>query len=459
MRVKNFLAAAGLLLVGWAVQAQEHCRDTDTFQQCSERLANQLAPEGAVVNTAESIVAAKNTGDDSTSTINDFLPLLRAVLETGGFSSEEGDKLGFEWSNPLGLPAEHQNKLSAKLTNSELYQPLEDALRAASLADQVSVLEDKIDEGDDISFGFSYSRASERYGRDPSLHAGLLSGLLKAVDSVDPAVREAEKPFNDLRLRLQDEHSLQPAEFRRPFRDIPISDEERAEYMRLAEAAIRAQHPSMRALGERLDKVGFYGLLDLINNQPQWSVTAEYHARDETVGPDEFRAQLSYEMGWVNVNSYRDYERRNCSEACVAEYLSQEDVIANLKASNRITFKAEYSKLQRLNFTLPGTTPFAFSEKPVERFGVTAALGRYLGKEVSSRTRARVDASIGYEDFSDDPSRQDRGLATVTFSYPVSEGFYLSVGAIYATKPEFRGDVDEELSARAGFTYKVIQAK
>lgn len=475
--MKILLAAAGLLLICAAVQAQDHCRESDTFQQCSDRLANQLAPEVTadesavakkndeakeVADAADAVVAAKNTGDDSTSTINDFLPLLRAVLETGGFSSQDGEKVGLEWSNPLGLPVEHQNKVIAKLAKSELYQPLKDALRAASLGDQVSVLEDQIDEGDDISVGFSYSRASERYGRDPGLHADLLSGLLKRVDTVDVAVREAEKPFNDLRTQLI-AGGLQPADLRKQFKDIPITDAQRVQYMQLAEAAIRAQHGSMRALAQRLQNVGFYGLLDLINNQPQWSFTAEYRARDEKVGPDEFKAQLSYEMGWVNVNTYRDYERRNCGGPeellCVADYLSRNDVIANLKSSNRVTFKAEYSKLQRVNFSLPGTTPFAFSEEPVERFSLSAAFGRYIGKEVSTRTRARVDASIGYEDFSDDPARQDRGLATATFTYPVAEGFYLSVGAIYATKPEFRGDVDDELSARAGFVYKVIQEK
>jgi hypothetical protein len=36
-------------------------------------------------------------------------------------------------------------------------------------------------------------------------------------------------------------------------------------------------------------------------------------------------------------------------------------------------------------------------------------------------------------------------------------GFFLSLGAVYATKPEFRGDVDEEIGARAGFLYKILE--
>ena len=82
-----------------------------------------------------------------------------------------------------------------------------------------------------------------------------------------------------------------------------------------------------------------------------------------------------------------------------------------------------------------------------------------LGDERPGERRARLDISVGYEDFSDDPLRQDRGLATVAVTYPLMEGFYLSLGAVYATKPEFRGDVDAELSARAGFTYKILEDK
>jgi hypothetical protein len=36
-------------------------------------------------------------------------------------------------------------------------------------------------------------------------------------------------------------------------------------------------------------------------------------------------------------------------------------------------------------------------------------------------------------------------------------GVFLRFCAVYATKPEFRGDVDHELSARAGFNYKIAK--
>ena len=90
---------------------------------------------------------------------------------------------------------------------------------------------------------------------------------------------------------------------------------------------------------------------------------------------------------------------------------------------------------------------------------ISVAASRQIGRKGSAGPRPRFDLKASYEDFSDDPVRQDRGVATATFSYPVSPGFFLTLGAVYATKPEFRGEVDEEISARLGLTYKLIPEK
>ena len=54
--------------------------------------------------------------------------------------------------------------------------------------------------------------------------------------------------------------------------------------------------------------------------------------------------------------------------------------------------------------------------------------------------------------------RQDRWVSTLTLSQRVSEEASLAVSLIYANKPEFRGMVDEELSARAGLKFEVDRA-
>ena len=50
--MKTLLAMAGLLLICGLVQAQERCMETDTFRECSDRLAGQLAPELAASESA-----------------------------------------------------------------------------------------------------------------------------------------------------------------------------------------------------------------------------------------------------------------------------------------------------------------------------------------------------------------------------------------------------------------------
>jgi len=59
------------------------------------------------------------------------------------------------------------------------------------------------------------------------------------------------------------------------------------------------------------------------------------------------------------------------------------------------------------------------------------------------------------EDISNDPMRQDRWVSTLTLSQRVSEESSLAVSLVYANKPEFRGMVDKELSARAGLKFEV----
>jgi len=44
-----------------------------------------------------------------------------------------------------------------------------------------------------------------------------------------------------------------------------------------------------------------------------------------------------------------------------------------------------------------------------------------------------MDLSVTYEDVSDDPSKNDRGVAKATFTYPIGNGTFLSIGAVYAT--------------------------
>ncbi len=53
-----------------------------------------------------------------------------------------------------------------------------------------------------------------------------------------------------------------------------------------------------------------------------------------------------------------------------------------------------------------------------------------------------------------DPMRQARFVATATFSQRMGKTTLFSVSAVYANRSEYRGEVDEEVSARFGLKWK-----
>ena len=83
--------------------------------------------------------------------------------------------------------------------------------------------------------------------------------------------------------------------------------------------------------------------------------------------------------------------------------------------------------------------------------------GRYLNLGLNPSLlegKAKLDFTVSYEDVLNDPIRQDRTLAVLSFSQGVANGFSLSASLVWANKPEYRGNVDEEFSANLGLNYK-----
>ena len=454
--------ALALILAITAVQmavAEDLCQSKESRDACQLRTGN-AANRDAVVDAAKEVkpeVAAQNTGDNQDSTTNDFLPLLRLLLD--GDSVSDGQKIGFEWSDPFKFGSDYPNKVTASIQKSDIYEPLKKAMTDAGLTDQSSTLDDQIDAGDDFKIGFAFGIANENYGRDPELHKHLFAGLLESARGSTPKSKELEAAENALGAFMV-AHSFDGDTT--TFDSVSTSDAKLgAEYKALAEREIRLKNAWLHELAKKLTSVGFDGLVRLIDNQPQLTFSADYHARGDSVGPDEIVATLAWEFGGKSVKTFRDFVKKTCPQripdpsevACLADYLDDPETT---KESFRFKLAAAYSAVQKYEFELADPV-FSYTEKAVKHLEVSAAASRQIGKAQGKAPRPRFDAKLSYEDFSDDPSRQDRGLATVTFSYPVSQGFFVTLGAIYATKPEFRGDVDEEISARLGFTYKLIE--
>ena len=439
----------------------EKCQVMESQESCQDRLnalrnptPDQDAADQATIkqkaDEAEkarldlpTLLALANSGGSTNSSINDFVPLLRLLLDSEGLG-DEGQRIGFELSDPFGFGEKFQNKVSVTLEKPEVFSPIKEAMQEASLNEELSSLEDKVDARDDISVSLSLGYVSKHFGRDPRMQRDWLEQVLASADVRDPEPAAALRKLAE----FERENKINPDE------TIPFCRQKKPEdRARFATESVLAERDSHARFSKRLRKAGFYDVLDLVGNQPQMSFTATYRSRDEAAGPSEFNAAFSYEEGLKNVNDLRNH----CGTidiGCLADFLGTD--VEKIRGARRVRFDVEYTKISRLNFVLP-EPGFTYVAEASERLAATLTYGGYIGRELSSHRRTRFDLSATYEDFSDDPLRQNRGLASATLSYPLMPGFFLSLGAVYATKPEFRGDVDEEISARAGFTYKIIE--
>jgi hypothetical protein len=201
-----------------------------------------------------------------------------------------------------------------------------------------------------------------------------------------------------------------------------------------------------------------------VNNQPQPLAGIEYVATTQAAGPDELRAKISYERGVANINTFRKYQRRVCRNGdaaastaiCLGQYLAAPGVKAALASGSRLAATLEYVRRKRYDFTVPDTT-VSVSDKPFRSWIGSLTFGRYLDPLGEQSQATRIDINASYEDVSNDPKRQDRGIATATLARQVGNDWVLALGLVYATKPEFRGEADRDLSLRLGLNYKILR--
>ena len=86
-------------------------------------------------------------------------------------------------------------------------------------------------------------------------------------------------------------------------------------------------------------------------------------------------------------------------------------------------------------------------------------MGRNLRVEDDGTASLRADLTGSWEKWSDDPAHQDRGLLKLALTQRIDNDTSAVVGSVWATKPEFRGEVDKEVTARFGLTFSLDTKK
>ena len=172
----------------------------------------------------------------------------------------------------------------------------------------------------------------------------------------------------------------------------------------------------------------------------------------------EVIAKLAYEHGFVNLNSFERWRTEtgcDAGAACATRYRSALDSGA-ASGGARLALSVEVGRIERFEFALPGDAG-VFGTEEVDRRIATVGFSRRIGSTPSEDSnedpRVLFELSARYEDVSNDPSRLDRLVAQAGFSRKVSGDLSAGVTLVYSNQPEYRGDVDEELSARLGLKF------
>lgn len=429
--------------------------------ESSEKIAAVAHEEAAKLNTGPS-AASPGSG---ASTTNDYIPFIQALIGSSPAAEDSADNLGLEFSNFLPIPDGFQHKVAIQLVGSSVYAPLDQALLEAELTAEREMLKNGIASSDDISIIVSASPDIGDTGRNPSLHPKLFEALLAASVGSNARFELAQRAYHSLLKELREKTRTTATPFdegqldsEAGFGAVPDADRELVIFA--YEQMEKASHSDLVIVRENLRNSGFYTALELLSNNPQWNFVANYRARDEVTGPDELSASVTYEIGWPSLKSARK-EMQCGDDTCLASrfssFLTSSSTKKMRNAAPRFSFSLSYTERARYEFLLPSST-FQYSRESSQSIVGSLSFGMFLSGSSGDAARVRMDLSASYEDVSDDPAKHDRGVANLTFTYPVGTGMFLSIGAVYATRPEYRGEVDKEFNARAGLLYKFAGA-
>jgi hypothetical protein len=449
------------------------CRPDETLEGCLNRVHSEvsqaeaagrdLRAEAQETNTAavsRAITAetadktASSTGLGGASSQRDSLAAFLAGLGLGEVTegAEEGALLFHFNPDLFRIGDAHKLSLQALARQPEIYQPLADSVPAA--------LAEDLDDFDDLQVDLFWSLETTRFGRRFLPHRSLLgdfySELLDVTSRSVPELPAAATALSDF---LEDYEGLRGVNLQTAtFSDLPPAAAAELESRVIAIALGAARWVQAEdALGA---STGFDRLPDLLNNQPQLSISGFYRSRDELAGPDIWGVEGSWEFGWANLNGLRRYARVQRSEeakpilADLRSFVGTEVSAGTLKTAPRFAVKLKYQETDPYDISLEDGTVTLDLDRATSWFG-SLATGGYLRIAEDGTQTGRWDLETEYEDVSDDPNREDRLVATLTMTQKLADGTDGHVSLVWASKPQYLGEVDEELSARVGLKYGI----
>ena len=486
------LAWAGLVLSAAAATAQDAklCRPTETINECRSR----VVPTGGVPQTAEQAGAAADqagraltsnrlqakqvgpdlTAADAPSATRNFLPRLAATLIAASTGGAPGD-LGFDGNLPLtgNLPfgARTSVQLGVVVHKAQVSSRVAAAIPASRRAEARDRLQAGLEVFDDMSFTGALNAESRVFGRSLRPHQPEVSRLAADVIGLRPTpdVTNTE----ELRLEGVDQAALSklaadPTSFLPGRGDDPACHKNDPNLLSIgcftvaARLQIQAQIDRQAAAAAApitrdstlLVNAGFLYVAQLINNQPQLNATAEYRSRTGVVGANEWTGMGRVEVGLANMNGLRRSCRGPLTAACLTNYLDRKH--GYLQRGDRLWAQVDWSRRNRWHVRRAGDS-LDLRVKPALTYALSGGYGAYFGNAAEDENRDHLDVNGKYDVTRDDPIRQNRFVATASYTHRIDDQSAAIIGLTYASRPEFLGDVDHRLGGNIGFTYRVKQ--
>ncbi|MEM7052057.1 MAG: hypothetical protein AAF604_20480 [Acidobacteriota bacterium] len=440
----SFVLAMGCVMPLAAEDGTDYpCSPDVSYLGC---LDQQLAALEKELNGAEQALKNDNdeenadlpTGLGDASSLRSFLPRFLADL---GFENIDDSMGGLSFAYNFGETSPFS--FSGNLREGEVWGPLAMTLPEDGRDDLVAALAKDIGDFDDARFELTYNFVSQKKGKVGRFESALekrrkdtLDGIFDRViegtlEEVGTKRRNFASLFTgDLSMRLTPE-------------DIP----ERADEFNAAFVAmVQELDTTERLIATTLGKAE-----DMLSNQPQRYLSASYDLRADGAGPSAWGLQLNWEIGLANLNSLERACGSSIESADCLDFLKRPD---RVERGHRFKLTASYEDIEEFRF-VDDEREIDFSSPAAEKLTAALTYGCKLLLSNNAEWQPRFDLEGRYEDISDNPEINDRWVVTATLRQKLSAEWTAKASIVWASDPEFRGEVDEEFSARAGISFEI----
>ena len=421
--------------------AQLPCLDTDRLSTCMGKVANLPADDNrkqSVNQENQRRLTPADSQSGTTSSLKDFLPPLAVVVQSVALD-QKNQQVVVDLNAPSSF-ADHglATQLQLIIRQPKLFDPVQRQATAA----QAQKLTSELNDLNDVTALATFGLQNRSFGRRLSTNNDIFVGIFKAIKS-QSGMPDLEAKANQLKLDCSTKAPGDPLMSE-------LSDD--AKNTCLDAAARRGELQRLRQ--EALTHVQIKRLADLLNNQPQFLLTASYRAKNELVGPDEESAQLSLEWSHKSLNGFRrELERtKPQDEALLSAF---ETFSQGADHEGRCKVLVQYTRLERYSLLRPDEV-LTLKQPAATRWTGSFTYGKPLLFDSKGQEAGRIDAALQYENFSDDPQHKDRGVASFTYTQKLSDTFSFPVGLVYANHERFLSDVQTRFSAHFGLKMKLF---